>query len=198
MKKHGGKILQTLSSTVVHKNPWYRVVHETFVTSVRTVGNYFVIDPHGTNKSVVIVAVVEGKMLLVKQRRYVYKRWTLELPMGGVEEGETSRRAAQRELAEETGHMANHLEKIATFQPMPLVREQCEVYFATQLRTAYVQPDETEQNNVQSQWYAIDEVYRLVDAGKIVGGQSLAALALVRERIASTTTNAHITECINS
>lgn len=61
-----------------------------------------------------------------------------------------------------------------------------------------MQPDETEQNNVQSQWYAIDEVYRLVDAGKIVGGQSLAALALVRERIASTTTNAHITECINS
>ena len=52
------KIWQTLSAKVVHKNPWYRIVQEKFVLPAQRVGSYFIIEPHGTGKSVMIVAAV--------------------------------------------------------------------------------------------------------------------------------------------
>jgi hypothetical protein len=38
----------TLSSEVVHRNPWYSVVHEKFVTPSKNTGDYYVIHTNET------------------------------------------------------------------------------------------------------------------------------------------------------
>ena len=171
---------ETLSHEIVHKNPWYRIVHEKFITPKQTEGNYFVIEPHGTNHSVTIVPVIDGKIIFVKQYRYVWKKKQLELPTGGVEVGETPHKAAIKELMEETGYTTKKMQKIMTYIPWsgPL-REKCTIFLATELMQGNCAREETE---LDMRVIAIDieEVFRMIDAGKITDGMTLAALAVIR------------------
>ena len=66
---------------------------------------------------VVVVAIRDGKILLVNQYRHSAERVSTEFPMGGVDPGELPREAAARELREETGYCAEKLTPIGTFYP---------------------------------------------------------------------------------
>lgn len=63
------------------------------------------------NDYVAILAVTENnEILLVRQYRPAVESFTLELPAGLLEVGEDPAEAAQRELAEETGFIADKIE----------------------------------------------------------------------------------------
>src|SRR4051794_701915 len=63
-----------------------------------------------------VVAVdADGQVLLVRQPRPAVGMSMLELPAGLVDEGETPIECARRELAEETGYHAGHLEPLVEF-----------------------------------------------------------------------------------
>ena len=67
---------------------------------------------------VVIVAVnPRGHLLLVRQFRPAVDAFTLELPAGHIEPGETPEAAARKELWEETGHEAETLELLTKVSP---------------------------------------------------------------------------------
>lgn len=69
---------------------------------------------------VCIIAVTEKKeLLLVRQFRHAVAAMTLELPAGHVEKGETPEQAARKELLEETGHIAEKFELLASLSPSP-------------------------------------------------------------------------------
>lgn len=54
-----------------------------------------------------IFAVIDGKVLLVKQFRYAYGKEIYEIPAGKLEKGEDPLFTAKRELEEETGYVAD-------------------------------------------------------------------------------------------
>lgn len=58
-----------------------------------------------------------GHILLVRQFRPAVGRFTLELPAGHVDPGETPEQSARKELGEETGYEADTLELLATLSP---------------------------------------------------------------------------------
>jgi ADP-ribose pyrophosphatase len=100
------------SGEIVFRSPWFDIVSE------RPAG---VVEPYYTIRSAdfaVIVAVnPQGQLLLVRQFRHGVRMFTLELPAGHVEPGETPEEAARKELCEETGHEADTLELLATLSP---------------------------------------------------------------------------------
>ena len=73
-------------------------------------------------KAAVILAVDEGDVILVEQYRVPLKANCLELPAGLIgdeTEGEPLEVAAARELEEETGYAAAHIEVIGEFASSP-------------------------------------------------------------------------------
>lgn len=73
-------------------------------------------------RAVVILAEVDGDVLLVEQYRVPLGRRSLELPAGLIgdeEDGEAVEAAAVRELEEETGFSAKHIERLGDFYASP-------------------------------------------------------------------------------
>lgn len=82
-------------------NPWY----DTVVKSVKFPENpvletYYVIKP--LDYATILARTVNGSIIILRQYRPAIEGYTLELPSGHVEAGESSDQAIIRELAEET------------------------------------------------------------------------------------------------
>ncbi len=67
----------------------------------------------------VVAMQPDGQVLLVRQYRHAVGRELLEIPAGRLEPGEEPRKAALRELEEETGYRAQSLEPLGSFFPAP-------------------------------------------------------------------------------
>lgn len=73
-------------------------------------------------EAAVIVAIDDGHVLLVEQYRVPLDRRCLELPAGLIgddHDGDTALDAARRELEEETGYRAAHVEDLGYFHSSP-------------------------------------------------------------------------------
>ena len=71
------------------------------------------------NWACVLCTTVEQEVVLVEQYRHGIERVTLELPAGVVEANESPVQAAQRELLEETGYVAETWTLLGTCAPDP-------------------------------------------------------------------------------
>lgn len=90
-----------IDSAVLYANPWVRVDQDQVRNGAGDTEEFLVV--RRTDFVVVVAEVPGGGVVMVDQFRYAAQRWSLELPQGGVEPGETVQRAAMRELREETG-----------------------------------------------------------------------------------------------
>ncbi|CAN5792195.1 NUDIX hydrolase [soil metagenome] len=87
----------------------------------------------------IIPLLADGRLLLVRQYRHAAGEICLELPAGTLDrqpDGSTEppEAAAQRELAEETGHRAARWRKLAAFFTAPgFANEEMHLYLATEL-----------------------------------------------------------------
>lgn len=84
-------------------------------------------------------------VVLIRNERFAVKDTLWELPAGTVEPGEDPDDCAGRELIEETGYRAQHIEKLTTYYPTPgFCTELLHAYRATGLSFVGQDLDETE------------------------------------------------------
>ena len=105
---------------------------------VRTEGTWEYVERKGKIGAAVIVAIDdEDHVILVEQYRIPVGARCLELPAGLVGDdhaNESIEAAAARELEEETGYRAAHVERLGTFQSSPgMTSEHFELIRATSL-----------------------------------------------------------------
>ena len=124
-----------------------------------------------------VLAVVENKILLVKQYRYPNATDTLEIPAGKLELNENTEICALRELEEETGYSAKSIDKIANFLPTPgysdewlYIYEAKDVFKVENPRAC----DEDEEIEVIAM--DIDEAYQKVVCGEIFDSKTMIAI----------------------
>jgi ADP-ribose pyrophosphatase len=57
----------------------------------------------------------DGQILTIKSYRHLVDSWQMEVPSGFIDRGETPRRAAARELGEETGYRAKKMIHVGSY-----------------------------------------------------------------------------------
>lgn len=164
-------------------------VYEGWITNVR-VDSVVMPDGREATREIVehapVVAVVpvdeNGDVVMVRQYRPATLDVMLEIPAGLVDEGEDIEAAAQRELQEEVGYRAGHLERLAGFFVSPgFCTEFVHVFLALGLEVSQLDGDEDEDIAVER--VPLASAVKLVEEGAIRDAKSIVGILLARERL---------------
>jgi ADP-ribose pyrophosphatase len=133
--------------------------------------------------SVIIIPLDDhGNLLFVRQYRHAAGLDLLELPAGTLDEGEAPEACALREIREETGMAAGHMEHLGGFYLAPgYSTEYMHVYLATNLHRDPLEADADEFLTVE--FIPITRALEIARAGEMPDAKSLAALLLVQSAL---------------
>ncbi|MGR6760671.1 NUDIX domain-containing protein [Paenibacillus sp. ALE3] len=125
--------------------------------------------------AVAVLALHEGKMLVVDQYRQAMGRCEVEIPAGKLEQGEDPMEAAGRELREETGYTAKSLKLLHSFYTSPgFADEIIHLYVAEDLERGEMEPDEDEFLELFE--VTLEEAHTLIREGRISDAKTILAV----------------------
>lgn len=123
---------ERLDRRVLVENRWHRYCKDRYTLRDCSEGEYFYIDIPGS--SAVVPVLDDGRVVIVRVRRYLLGVDLWEFPIGGIAIGEDPEDVARKELAEEAGYRASTWQALARFAPYKGVsNEICHVFLATGL-----------------------------------------------------------------
>ena len=124
----------------------------------------------------------DGRILMVRQYRYLSDSICVEFPCGGVLAGLSPEQNALKELREETGFTSRELIPIGWFTPFTGASdERCSVFIARQLELSPLEPDETEE--IELVLTTFDDIENMVQTNELNDGLSLAAWSLSKLKL---------------
>ncbi|MEQ6959479.1 NUDIX hydrolase [Staphylococcus arlettae] len=128
------------------------------------------------NGAVAVCAITpNNKIILVKQFRKPIENTLLEIPAGKLELNEDRTSAAQRELEEETGYIAEDLQLITEMYGSPgFTNEKISIYFADNLRIGEMNLDDDE--FVELHELSIEEATTKLQNGEITDAKTIIAI----------------------
>lgn len=119
----------------------------------------------------------DGEIVLVRQYRHPVRDWTLEVPAGSVDDGETPLEAARRELAEEAGGSSTDWRHLGTFYSSSAhVSLRSDAFLARDVSLARPTPEEGEE--VEIVRLPVSDAIERARAGGFAEGQTALALLL--------------------
>jgi len=126
--------------------------------------------------SVVLLPVKEdGKIVMIRQYRHAARQYLWELVAGRIDEGESVKEAAARELKEETGYRAKRLTEFLDVFPTPgFLEERMHILLAEGLTAGKAEPEADEK--IISRAYGVEALKRMMKAGKLRDGKSIAGI----------------------
>ena len=117
--------------------------------------------------AVAVVPITKtGQVVLVRQFRHPVGRIILEVPAGKLDRNEKPEDCALRELAEETGFVANKLRKLTSMYTTPgFSNEVIHLYLAEDLVESDQRPDEDE--FIKTEQYSPEQIRQMIKSGEI-------------------------------
>jgi 8-oxo-dGTP pyrophosphatase MutT (NUDIX family) len=165
---------KTVSTRQIYKNDWMRLREDVAALPNGRTTIYGVCE---FGECVGALPFVDNEhVLMIRQFRYVQgenQRW--EMPTGGLREGETPERAAQRELMEEGGIRAGELLWVSSyFTSKSVCDETAHIYLGRGLSPAEAAPDETE--FIERGVFTFDDVLHMVETSEIRDSMTVIAV----------------------
>lgn len=117
----------------------------------------------------------DSNVIMVRQYRNAADDYVLEIPAGGVEEGEDPSICAKRELEEETGYKSDNIEYLLKFySSIGITDEMISIYVATDLQESQQNLDDDEYVTIEK--YKLDELVDMIYSGQITDGKTISGL----------------------
>ncbi len=163
--------------TVVKKDIFtgkvFRVVEETVELENNQIAKREIVLHNGGAS---IVAVDENLCIyLVRQFRKPFDMETLEIPAGKLEPGENPYSCAVRELKEETGIVAEHIESLGYILTTPgFCNEKLYLYLATRLSAGEMQLDSDEFLSVEK--FPLSRCVEMIEEGEIIDSKTVVGI----------------------
>jgi len=159
----------------VFENPRFTIYEDDVIfPDGKTKGTYNVLEFPG--KSVVSLAYKKDDVLMVESYRYPTDSVELELPAGGIENGETPAEAARRETKEETGYDTSNHKVIYEAQTSNGITNHSFIVVVSQIeeRVNGFNVNEVKKVNMMK----VDEIRNLIEEKKIKDAPTLVAFML--------------------
>ncbi|MFN3614340.1 MAG: NUDIX domain-containing protein [Rubrimonas sp.] len=172
-------MLTTVATRVAFENRWVRLREDDIRYPDGSEGVYTFIE---RPRYAIAAAVQDGCIWLVEQWRHPIRARMWELPMGVAPGGDSIpiEQAARIELREETGLVAETMERVAEIAPAPALVAQTGVLFLAKGLTQGEQALEpTEQDLIARPW-PVDEAVAAALDGRIRDGATVASLCVLR------------------
>ncbi len=169
----GGKdqdIAKILKSEIVYQGPVFGVRRDEVLEpgALRTIRE--VITHPGS-----VVVLPDKKIVLVRQYRHGKRQYLWELVAGRMDEGESVKEAAARELLEETGYRAKRFKVFLDVFPTPgFLEERMYISLAEGLTEGEAEPEEDEKIEVRA--YKLKELKQMIRTGKLRDAKSIAGI----------------------
>ena len=132
---------------------------------------------------IAVVAIdADGKVLLVNQFRKAVEKELLEIPAGGIEDGEDPVTTVRREMQEETGYLPQKVKKLGGFYSAPgYCSEYLHLYLAADLIPSRLYAEDTE--SIELVRMPVSQIPALIASGKICDAKSIAGLLTYSSRL---------------
>ncbi len=170
---------QVVKQQIVFEHPWLRMIVETIERDGEQRPYFYLESPVD---AVAVVAVTQdGQLVLGREYRHPLRQIIDNLPGGRVDVGEDPLKAAHRELVEETGYHAAHVELLGRVSPFPgSLKVTLHLYFASGLQPGPARPDPGEELEIHLR--PVEQVYREVLAGEHLDAALHIGLLLARAK----------------
>ncbi|MCZ7601952.1 MAG: NUDIX hydrolase [Melioribacteraceae bacterium] len=128
--------------------------------------------------AVVVAVTNQNKIIMVRQFRYPFQEWILELPAGKLDNNEEPQLCAERELTEETGYSAGKISKLGHIYTTPgFCNEILHIYLAENL-TAGEHAREEGEEGMEIFEFTIDEIKQKIASGEIVDAKTISGIMM--------------------
>ena len=139
---------------------------------------------HHNGSAVIVPVFADETVAFVRQYRHPAGRYLLEVPAGTLEKGEAPEVGAARELEEELGFVAGHLEQLTEFYLSPgFLQEKMWVYLATEMTETRQRLDADEILDVVR--IPMVNALAMISSGEIQDAKTIIGLMLAAPRVGS-------------
>lgn len=168
--------MKLINREIVYKGKIFDVAEDTIEIEEGKIAKWDLVLHNGATAIVPITK--NNEIVLVRQYRNASNGEFLEIPAGKLEKGEDPYACAVRELEEETGYQAGHIEKIcAMFSAVGFSDEKLHLYVATNLRPGKQHLDEDEYITLEK--YSLAEAVNMVFNGQIQDSKTIVGILAV-------------------
>jgi len=172
---------QVLNEVTLVDTRWLRLREQRVkLNNGHEIEQFHVVD--GPDWSAVVAVTPDDQVVFVRQYRHGARGLSLELPAGVIEPNEPSQRAAERELLEETGYVADSWQPLVVLSPEP-ARHSNRAHFFVALGArpfAEATPEPSEELLVEL--HPMNAIERLIQDGEISHGVHIGVILLAARR----------------
>jgi len=130
--------------------------------------------------AVVIPIKNNGKIIMVKQFRYPFQKFLLELPAGKLEKNENPKHCAIRELEEETGYKSDDVKKLGSIYTTPgFCSEELHIFLAKNLIAGPHNREEGE-FGMEVFEFTTTEIEEKIRKGEIVDSKTICGIYMMK------------------
>ena len=172
-KKSTRTTAKILRSKMIYQGPVFGVRRDEVIEPSGVRATREVITHPG---SVVVLPVLpDRRIVLIRQYRHATRQFLWELVAGRMERGENPRRAAARELIEETGYRAKRFRVFLDIFPTPgFLEERMYILLAQEVTPGEAEPEEDEK--IVAKAFTRRELENMIRRGKLRDAKSVAGL----------------------
>lgn len=171
------KFWQRLSTNTLLAHPRITVVEDEVLLPTGSKTKYVRFE--NIKDYVTVVAVRAGKIAMIKEYSYPLDKWLLQFPEGSIEQDETPKIAATRELKEEAGLAADEVQILGINYDHHRRSTAKDFIILTKGVTKTAKPPgDEEEFGTSLHWVSRQQIVEMLKTGEIVQKNAVAALAL--------------------